>query len=241
MQTVYGWHAVMHLLELRPELLTEIFLQKGRADARLQQVTELADAKRIKITKLAKHEIESRLDSDKHQGIFATCKQMPDYDFADLLGWLEDSTNPLLVILDGVQDPHNLGACLRSAAAFGALAVIIPKNNSAKLTPAAVKVSCGGALLTPVVTVTNISRALKDLKQQGVWTVGLAMDGDKDITKMDLSGPVAVVLGAEASGMRRLTKDNCDFVAHIPMVGPIESLNVSVSCGISLCYAAACR
>jgi 23S rRNA (guanosine2251-2'-O)-methyltransferase len=241
MQYIYGWHSVMSLLEARPGLVSEVFVQKGRADERMQDLQGQLSKHNIKLTRQAKHEIEARVESKHHQGVYATCKKIPINDFSDLKDLLHGVKNPLLVILDEVQDPQNLGACLRSAAAFGALAIIIPKNNSAKLSSSAIKVSCGAALLTPLIEVTNISRTLKELHSLGIWSVGLDMAGEQSIMQADLTGPLALVLGGESNGMRRLTRQGCDYLAHIPMTGLVESLNVSVSCAIALAQAAVSR
>jgi len=152
----------------------------------------------------------------------------------DLEDLLSTAIDPLFLILDQVQDPHNLGACLRSAAAAGASAVILPKDRSAALTPAARKVAAGAAEVVPVIRITNLSRCIKTMQQYGVWVVGTAADADATIHSVDLRGPMALVLGGEAGGLRRLTAENCDVLASIPMTGAVESLNVSVAAGVCL-------
>jgi 23S rRNA (guanosine2251-2'-O)-methyltransferase len=140
----------------------------------------------------------------------------------------------LLLILDGVQDPHNLGACLRSAAAAGATAVIVPKDRAATLTPTARKVAAGGAERVPLVRVTNLARCMKDLQDAGIWIVGLAGEAEASLYSVDLKGPMAIAMGGEGEGLRRLTREHCDYLAKIPMASGMESLNVSVAAGISL-------
>ena len=141
---------------------------------------------------------------------------------------------PLLLVLDGVTDPHNLGACLRSADAAGALAVIVPKDKSATLTPTVRKVACGAAEVIPLVAVTNLARTLEKLKQRGLWVVGTAGEAEQSLYQQDMTGPTILIMGAEGSGMRRLTRDLCDYLVHLPMTGSVSSLNVSVATGVCL-------
>ena len=159
---------------------------------------------------------------------------LPPWTEDDLLEAVVKTAHPLLLALDGVQDPHNLGACLRTADACGALAVIIPKDRAAQLTPAARKVAAGAAETTPVVSVTNLSRLLKLLKEANVWAVGADMTGEKQPQEVDLRGGVVLVLGAEGAGLRQLTRQNCDFLVSLPQLGAVESLNVSVAAGMLL-------
>ncbi len=163
----------------------------------------------------------------------------PDTDIVlreenELEGLLEDVPAPLLLVLDCVQDPHNLGACLRTADAAGVTAVIIPKDKSAPITETVVRVSCGGAENVPIVRVTNLARCMDKLKKLGVWFVGTADEATQNIYDVDLKGPIAIVMGAEGAGMRRLTQDSCDFLVRIPMAGKVECLNVSVATGVCL-------
>ncbi len=156
------------------------------------------------------------------------------YDEGDLAALLEAKTNPLVLVLDCVQDPHNLGACLRTADAAGVAAVIMPKDKSAPVTETVLRVSCGGAENVPIVRVTNLARAMDKLKELGVWLVGTADEADRSLYDLDLKGPIGIVMGAEGSGMRRLTAEHCDFLANIPMAGKVECLNVSVATGVCL-------
>ena len=169
---------------------------------------------------------------NRHVDMSAKVGAQSENDLFALLERLD--TPPLLLILDGVTDPHNLGACLRSADGAGAHAVIVPKDRAVSLTPTVRAVACGAAEHIPLIEVTNLSRTLKALQQAGVWIVGMAIDGDRTVYDCDLAGPVALVLGAEGPGIRRLTKENCDFLASLPMLGSVESLNVSVAAGICL-------
>ncbi len=171
----------------------------------------------------------------QHQGVVAHLKSERHYTEVDLDDLLKKTDKPaLILILDGVQDPHNLGACLRTADAAGVDALIIPKDRSSPLTPTARKVACGAAETIPVITVSNLARTLDHLKEQGVWLIGAAADASDTVYDIDLTGPVGIVLGAEGHGLRRLTQERCDYLAHVPMTGSVESLNVSVATGIFL-------
>ena len=159
---------------------------------------------------------------------------MPYRDEDELPGLIEKAEKPLVLILDCVQDPHNFGACLRTADAAGVTAVVVPKDKSAPITETVVRVSCGGAESVPIVRVTNLARAMEKLKKLGLWLVGTADGATKSLYEVDLKGPIGIVMGAEGAGMRRLTEDNCDFLVSIPMTGRVECLNVSVATGVCL-------
>jgi 23S rRNA (guanosine2251-2'-O)-methyltransferase len=170
-----------------------------------------------------------------HQGVLAQCRAAAERTEGELPGLLASLSGPaLLLVLDGIQDPHNLGACLRSADAAGAQAVILPKDNAAPITPVVRKVASGAAEVLPVFQVTNLARTLDELKDAGVWLIGAAGEAEQTLYDVDLRGPVALVLGAEGTGLRRLTREKCDHLARIPMAGTVESLNVSVATGIFL-------
>lgn len=156
------------------------------------------------------------------------------YEEGDLESLLEGKPDPLVLVLDCVQDPHNFGACLRTADAAGVTLVVIPKDKSAPITDTVIRVSCGGAENVPIARVTNLSRAMKKLKDLGIWLVGTADETSKSLYDLDLKGPIGIVMGTEGSGMRRLTEENCDFLARIPMAGKVECLNVSVATGVCL-------
>ena len=179
-------------------------------------------------------QIERQAGGARHQGVIARVQSTRIYDERDLEGLIEAAAKPLLLILDGVQDPHNLGACLRSAAAAGATAVIVPKDRAATLTPTARKVAAGGAERVPLVRVTNLARCMKELQDAGIWIVGLAGEAEASLYSVDLKGPIAIAMGGEGEGLRRLTREHCDYLAKIPMASGMESLNVSVAAGISL-------
>ena len=178
----------------------------------------------------------AKIEGEKnHQGVFARCSQVPTYGEADLEALVNNKQGDLLLlVLDGVTDPHNLGACLRTANAAGADAVIVPKDKSAALNATAIKIACGAADTTPLIKVTNLSRTLKDLQQSGVWIYGTAGEASNSVYQTSFAGHVAIVMGAEGEGMRRLTREGCDHLIHIPMAGAVSSLNVSVATGVCL-------
>jgi 23S rRNA (guanosine2251-2'-O)-methyltransferase len=180
------------------------------------------------------HSLRQLLGEVAHQGVAADITPLPPWTEDELLAALQSASAPLLLALDGVQDPHNLGACLRTADACGALAVIVPRDRAAQLTPAARKVAAGAAETTPVVAVTNLVRTLKLLKDAGLWVVGADAEAEKAAQEVDLKGPVVLVLGAEGTGLRHLTQQNCDFMVRLPQLGAVESLNVSVAAGMLL-------
>lgn len=234
-EVVGGWHAVMALLERAPERVLDIWVDRGRKDERRERLLKVAKTAGIKVQETSSETLSTRVGGDRHQGVVARCRAAPERTEGDLPEFLDELKQaPLLLVLDGVQDPHNLGACLRSADAAGVHAVILPRDNSAPITPVVRKVASGAAETVPVFRVANLARVLDMLKNAGVWLVGASGDGEKRIYDVDLNGPLAVVLGAEGKGMRRLTRDKCDFLVHIPMAGSVESLNVSVAAGICL-------
>ncbi len=229
---VFGIHAVAALLARSPERIALLQVVEGRADQRMRQL--LADAERsgVAIQRVDRAELDK---SDvRHQGVIAQLVHQIEYSEADLATIVQRNTNPLLLILDGVTDPHNLGACLRSADAAGVVAVIAPRDNAASLTPVVRKVACGAAEVIPFIQVTNLARTLKALQEMGVWIVGTAGEADTILYEQDLSGPIALAMGAEGSGLRRLTREYCDFLVKLPMAGSVSSLNVSVATGVCL-------
>lgn len=243
MQYIYGIHAVESLLRKNPKAVQRLWLLSGRDDQRINSLLELAQNQGVPTA----HDSRKNLDemvSGSHQGAVAETLDSPIHgehpysnlwDEADLLQEVEEKSGPmLLLVLDGVTDPHNLGACMRSADAAGVDAVIVPKDKSADLTPAARKVACGAAEEVPFVRVTNIARTLKALKDQGVWLYGAAGESKNSIYNSDLTGSVAIVMGAEGAGLRRLTRELCDHLIHLPMAGSVNSLNVSVATGVCL-------
>ena len=233
---IFGYHAVRAVLSTQPHNVQEILISTARRnDERTQDISTLAKQHSVRIQSIPAKDMQQYvMESDTHQGIIAVCHARPSYDEHSIDAFIESKDNPLLLVLDGVVDPHNLGACLRSANAFGVDCVIAPKDKSASITPTVDKVSCGASLLTPFIAVTNLARCMQRLQKLGVWFVGLDAASDQAITAFDLTMPLALVMGSEGSGMRRLTKAHCDFLAKIIMPGEVSSVNVSVATGIAL-------
>lgn len=233
-ETIYGMHAVRVMLERHPERVHNVRIAQQREDPRVRAIDELARRHHRPVQRVDVHALKQLLGDVAHQGVAADITPLPPWTEDELLAALQSASAPLLLALDGVQDPHNLGACLRSADACGALAVIVPRDRAAQVTPTVRKVAVGAAETTPVVAVTNLVRTLKLLKQAGLWVVGADSAGDKSAHQADLKGPVVLVLGAEGTGLRRLTQQNCDFLVRLPQLGAVESLNVSVAAGMLL-------
>ncbi|HEY0768641.1 MAG TPA: 23S rRNA (guanosine(2251)-2'-O)-methyltransferase RlmB [Steroidobacteraceae bacterium] len=233
-ETIYGMHAVRFMLERHPERVHSVRIAQRREDPRVRAIDELARRHDRPVQRVDAHVLQQLLGDVAHQGIAADITPLPPWSEDQLLAALQGATAPLLLALDGVQDPHNLGACLRSADACGALAVIVPRDRAAQLTPTVRKVAVGAAETTPVVSVTNLVRTLKLLKDGGLWVVGADAAAHKSAHQVDLTGPVVLVLGAEGTGLRHLTQQNCDFLVRLPQLGAIESLNVSVAAGMLL-------
>jgi 23S rRNA (guanosine2251-2'-O)-methyltransferase len=234
LEKIYGVHAVEALLRHHPKRVKQIWLAEGRSDPRVQTLIELAAENRVAVGNAERRELDAWVDG-VHQGVVADVSPSQVWGEA-MLDELLDRTEgaPLLLVLDGVTDPHNLGACLRSADAAGALAVIVPKDKSATLTPTVRKVACGAAEVIPLVAVTNLARTLEKLKQRGLWVVGTAGEAEQSLYQQDMTGPTILIMGAEGSGMRRLTRDLCDYLVRLPMAGSVSSLNVSVATGVCL-------
>lgn len=235
LEPVYGLHAVITLLERSPEQIMELWLLDTRNDKRMQKVIDLANAQQIAVREADKGLMNQKTEEANHQGVIAWRKPRQNITEKHLPGILDNLTGTaLILILDGVTDPHNLGACLRTADAAGAQLVLAPKDQSAPLNATVAKVACGAAEVVPYIQVTNLARTMKELQERGIWIIGTAGEADQDIYQQDLTGPVALVMGAEGSGMRRLTREKCDFLANIPMAGEVSSVNVSVATGICL-------
>jgi 23S rRNA (guanosine2251-2'-O)-methyltransferase len=234
-QILVGFHAVIARIRQAPDTLKTVYYDVARRDRRMKEFIEItqetigrkvhqADSERLR--QLAGH--------DRHQGVVAFAEPASlARNVAELLDSLGDK-KALLLILDGVTDPHNLGACLRVADGAGADAILVPKDRSAQLNTTVSKVASGAAETMPFVAVTNLARAMRELQEAGVWLIGTADDSEKTIYDIDLTGPVAIVMGAEGEGMRRLTRETCDELVSIPMLGGVESLNVSVASGVCL-------
>jgi 23S rRNA (guanosine2251-2'-O)-methyltransferase len=232
---VYGLHAVLAALSQPDNNVTELWLDGSRRDERIKKLITTAEQAGAALHKVARHELDALAPGARHQGVVAHCKSPPSYTESDLLPLLAALDEPaFLLVLDGVQDPHNLGACLRSAEAAGVHGVIVPRDRAASLTPTVRKVASGAAEVLPVFQVTNLARTLRSIKEQGVWLIGAAGDAEASLYQADLRGPLAVVMGGEGGGLRRLTRELCDHLIHIPMAGTVESLNVSVAAGICL-------
>lgn len=231
---VFGIHAVTTLLTRDPGRVRKLFMLKGRDDARMQEILLLAQQQGISVEPINKQRLDERVDG-VHQGVAAEVKPAPQLGEKELDELIKDQGSaPLYLILDGVTDPHNLGACLRTADAAGVCAVIAPRDKSAPLNATASKVACGAAEAVPYFQVTNLARTLEKLQQSGVWVVGTAGEAEQSIYQANLSGPIALVMGAEGKGMRRLTREHCDLLVNIPMAGEVSSLNVSVATGVAL-------
>ena len=227
-----GFHAVTARLRTSPESVRAIYLAPARQDRRARELVERARSAGVAVHAADEGRLAALAGNGKHQGVVAVVDAaVAQRRLEEILDALAEPT--LLLALDGVTDPHNLGACLRSADAFGAQAVIVPKDRAAGLTAVAAKAASGAADSVPLVSVTNLARSLSDLKARGVWVLGADRDGES-LFEADLSGPIAWVLGAEGSGLRRLTREACDRIVTIPMLGAVESLNVSVAAGVCL-------
>ncbi|MGN2243687.1 23S rRNA (guanosine(2251)-2'-O)-methyltransferase RlmB [Frateuria sp. GZRR33] len=215
------------------EVLVDI--ATAQRNARIKELVDQARSHHIPVHHRPREQLDKLAGQARHQGIVALYEPPPMAHEDELAGLLErDGMETLVLVLDGITDPHNLGACLRSAAAAKVTAVVVPKDRAVGLTPVVRRASAGGADRVPLVAVTNLARTLRELKDAGVWITGLAGDTDTSVYEVDFRGPVALVLGSEGEGMRRLTRELCDFVAKIPMPGMMESLNVSVATGVVL-------
>lgn len=210
-------------------------LQVAAGNRRVRELSEMARQAGIPVLETDKQALTILAGTDRHQGVVARAEPAATpLDMDELVTRAESGETLFLLALDGVQDPHNLGACLRTADAAGVDAVLAPRDRSSPLTPAARKVAAGGAESVPFLPVTNLTRSLDRLRQAGVWAVGLAGEADNSFYDLDLTGSLVLVLGAEADGLRRLTRDHCDFLGALPMAGAVESLNVSVTAGVCL-------
>ncbi len=246
-ETLYGLHAVRTLLQRAPQRLRCLRIASSRDDPRIAELLRLAHAARCPVERVDGKALQRELGAAVHQGVAAEVEPLRPWTEDELLGTLRAAAerregtgggtiaeDPLLLVLDGVQDPHNLGACLRTADACGVLAVVVPRDRAAQLSPTVRKVAAGAAETTPVVAVTNLARTLRRMKEAGLWIVGADLQGSKPASELDLKGPVAIVMGAEGRGLRQLTRQRCDFLARLPLLGAVESLNVSVATGMLL-------
>ena len=239
-EKVYGLHAVRALLRRHPERVTAVTIVEGRSEPRVAEIQQLATAAGKSVKRSAPALFKQLFGEAVHQGVFVDILPLAAWREEELIAGItkrleaNDGQPPFVLVLDGVQDPHNLGACLRTADACGALAVVIPKDRAVQMTATVRKVAAGAAESTPVAVVTNLARTLRLLKDAGLWIVGAAADAPKLAHETDLSGPIALVMGAEGSGLRQLTRETCDLTVRLPQQGAVESLNVSVASGMLL-------
>ena len=232
---VYGLHAVNAALERAPERVLELWLVQTRDDARTRDLKDRAQRVGVHVHSVSGDALAKLVGDVVHQGAAVAMRPLKAWDEHDLTAALGQlAGDPLLLILDGVTDPHNLGACLRTADAAGVNAVLIPKDRAATVDGVVRKVAAGAAEFVPVASVTNLARAIDMLKERGIWIVGTDGEAPQTLYAADLKRPLALVLGAEGGGMRRLTRERCDFLVRIPMAGQVESLNVSVAAGVAL-------
>jgi 23S rRNA (guanosine2251-2'-O)-methyltransferase len=235
-QTIVGIHAVRAVLQRHPERVSRLWLDSGRQDRRLGEISELAASLGIPLQRIARADMDRRVGQGlRHQGVVATIVAGPELSDAGLPALLQSlPADALVLVLDGVQDPQNLGACLRTAEAAGVSAVVFPKDRAAPVNATARKAASGAAETLPWIRVTNLARALDQLKEQGFWIVGATGDANSDLYQCAFSERSAIVLGAEGSGLRRLTRDRCDTLISIPMAGAVESLNVAAAAAVIL-------
>ncbi len=233
-QFIYGIHSIKSVLEKNANSITLIYKQKDQRNTRVEELLQLAKTAGIPIKTHSASELDDLTQHANHQGIVALSEPLRAYDEQDLFALVEQHPDCLLLILDGVTDPHNLGACLRTADAAGVHAVIAPKDRAAGLTPVARKVASGAAEVIPFIQVTNLARTMQKLRDNGVWIYGTDSEADKSLYEQEFKGKIALVMGAEGEGMRRLTREQCDFLISLAMTGTVASLNVSVATGVCL-------
>ncbi|MBF5004465.1 23S rRNA (guanosine(2251)-2'-O)-methyltransferase RlmB [Diaphorobacter caeni] len=236
-KVLFGFHAVGVRMKTAPQSIIEVYFESTRRDARMRQFVDRAKEAGVRLIEADSLRIAKLAGSHGHQGVAARVQEIAQVkSLDDLLDQLEADgvKNPLLLVLDGVTDPHNLGACLRVADGAGVHAVIAPKDNAAGINATVAKVASGAAETVPYFMVTNLARTLNELKERNIWCIGTSGDADRTIYEVDLKGAVALVLGAEGDGMRQLTRKTCDQLVSIPMKGAVESLNVSVASGVCL-------
>jgi 23S rRNA (guanosine2251-2'-O)-methyltransferase len=232
-KVLFGFHAVGVRMKTAPQSVIEVVFDASRRDARMRQFLDRAREAGVRLIEADALRVAKLAGSHGHQGVAARVHALESaHSLDDLLDALHEP--PLLLVLDGVTDPHNLGACLRVADGAGAHAVIAPKDHAAGLNATVAKVASGAAETVPYFMVTNLARTLGELKERNIWCVGLAGEAEKSVYQVDLRGPIALVLGAEGPGLRQLTRKTCDELIQIPMAGAVESLNVSVASGVCL-------
>jgi 23S rRNA (guanosine2251-2'-O)-methyltransferase len=233
-QLIYGLHAVQSLLKRHPDRVLGLQLAERRDDPRMRAIEALAREHGTKVQRVDAQVLQKALGDVSHQGVAAEVLPLAPWSEDDLVGTLAQTKSPLVLALDGVQDPHNLGACLRTADACGAIAVVVPKDRAANLSPVVRKVAAGAAESIPLVTVTNLVRTLNLLKEAELWVTGADAEAEKTAAEVDFSGGTVLVMGAEGAGLRQLTRQTCDHMVRLPQLGSVESLNVSVAAGMLL-------
>lgn len=237
-EIAYGIHSISAIMEREPERIIEIYALKGRQDERVAPIVNDAYSLGVSVQFMSRKALDDKSKGEQHQGIMARVKAAKQKDDGDLRSLIDElrtqERQPFFLVLDGVTDPHNLGAVIRTADAAGVDGVIVPKDKSAKLNGTARKVACGAAEVMPLFVVTNLARTLKMMQDEGIWITGTAGEAEHDIFATKFDGPMAIVMGAEGSGMRRLTREHCDQLVKIPMAGSVSSLNVSVATGVIL-------
>jgi 23S rRNA (guanosine2251-2'-O)-methyltransferase len=239
LERIYGLHAVRALLARRPAAIARLYVQSGREDQRLKELLQLAAGAGIGVESRAPGALSELTGGAPHQGVVAEVSASVALDEDALIEGVQRQLDggdgpPLVLVLDGVQDPHNLGACLRTADAAGVHFVVAPRDRATGLTPVVRKVAAGAAESVAFVQVTNLARSLRELKELGIWLVGTSDQATRSLYQADLNGPLGVVMGAEGQGVRRLTRELCDLEVALPMRGLVESLNVSVATGVVL-------
>lgn len=234
MSVLAGIHAVKHALE-SDDPMAEIIIEKGWTNPRINELMRLAEKQGVRVAIRPRQALERLSEGVPHQGVVAKIHSGTTLRFEDWLYGLNMDANALVLLLDGVTDPHNLGACIRTAEAAGCAGVVIPKDHAADTkSPVVAKAACGALSRVPVLTVTNLVRAMKQMQEKGVWLAGLAGEADTSMYQADLGGNLGIVMGAEGKGIRRLVREQCDVLINIPMPGCVESLNVSVATGVAL-------
>ena len=232
---IYGIHPVTMVVYSNPENVSELYVHNSTHNVRLRDLIQLASEKSINVHRIANNQLTEKAHTSKHQGVVAFCHNNVEWceqDVYDIL--INQGANALLLILDCVTDPHNLGACLRTAEATGVQALVTPKDRSVGLTASVRKVASGAAELIPLVRVANLARTMRNLKQHGMWMIGTTHDAHTSVFDTDLTQPLALVVGSEDAGLRRLTREHCDQLVSVPMAGVLDSLNVSVATGVCL-------
>lgn len=235
-QIFYGAHACLDFIRNSPDLILNIYLQIGKNNtAKFDEVLDFAKKHQLSIEYVDKLKLDDLSSQGVHQGICLSCKDLITYTEDDIDQLLDEvEISPFILILDNIQDPHNLGACIRTADASGVDFIIIPKDNSAPINATVQKVACGAANRVKVIIATNLARTIKILKQNGVWVYGFADESSELLYEQDFTGSIALIMGSEGKGMRRLTRQLCDHLVYIPMFGSVSSLNVSVATGVGL-------